>query len=629
MIKPRYALIDLSTGLVQNYPISEEYCRLYVGGKILGARIVYDEMPPGIDPLSPESVMVINTGPLTGTGAPASSRFNTSTKNVLTGGIASSNCGGTFGAKLRRAGFDGLVIRGRANVPSLIEIIDGNITIKDATELWGLDTEETQHRFDQRYGTLVIGPAGENLVHYASIVSGERVFGRCGTGAVMGGKNLKALVAYGTQPIPVYDRAGLKQYSQRWVRFLQDHPGTGDAMPRYGTASFVNKANASGILPTRNFQRGSFEGADLISGETLAEEHLTRNFGCVSCPIRCGRRVMVKGKEAKGPEFETIGLLGSNIENSDLTLISEWNYVADMMGIDTMSLAGTLAFVMELAERGIKDYGLRFGDFSNITEVIEKIARREGEFSELADGSKVLAEKYGGKDFAINSKGLELASYEPRKSTGQGLGYATANRGGCHLNGGYLVFMEAIGPLPIDPVTPKGKAALTVLFQNGLEAVSAGGSCLFSTLNLIPKPFYRLTVSGRLVGLMGKSLIASRFILNHLGSMLPWVLPFNTMYLFPHSKALELATGLKMTLGRFLRLGERGYNLERMFNIREGLNKLDDSLPARLTKEPLDPKNRDTIVKLDEMLPEYYSVRGWTVDGIPSRKKLKQLEVTL
>lgn len=627
MLKPRYAVIDLTNGAVKKYSISEKNFKLYIGGKSLAAKILYDELEVGIAPLSPNNILIVNTGPLNGTGAPASSRFNISTKNVLTGGIASSNCGGTFGFKLRKAGFDGLIIKGKASKPSYIEIIDEEITIKDASDLWGLDTEEVQHKFDKRYGALVIGPAGEKLVKYACAVSGERVAGRCGVGAVMGSKNLKALVSYGTQEIPVYNSKKFKKYIQKWIRFLRKHPSTGTTLPMYGTAGLVNKCNASGILPTKNFKKGSWDKAELISGENLTENYLTRNGGCISCPIRCERRVMVDGKEVKGPEYETLGLFGSNIENSDLGVINKWNYHADLLGMDTISLGGTLAFAMELQEKGIKDFGIRFGESSNILDVIYKIAKREGIYSELANGTKALSEKYGGKEFAIHSKGMELAAYEPRKSVGMGLGYATSNRGACHLNGGYAALLENLGAIPVNPTTTKGKPELVVFFQNLMEAISTAGFCLQTSQTLVPSFVFKLKPSGKLVGMIGKSFISSRGILGAMWKHLPKLIPFNTLYLAPHSETIKLATGINMTTGKFLQLGERGYNIERLFNVREGFSSDDDNLSERLTSVPLDTKNSDTVVKLKTMLPRYYKVRGWNHLGIPYEQKLKQLGV--
>ncbi len=625
MINPRYMTIDLTKGTVEKYEISKEKFKLYIGGKTLAAKILYDELQSGVDPLSPENIFIVNTGPLNGTGAPASSRFNITTKNVMTGGIASSNCGGLFGVKLRRAGFDGLIVKGKAAKPSVIEVVDKEIIIKDAGDLWGLNTEEIQHEYDKNFGALVIGPAGENLVKYACAVSGERVAGRCGVGAVMGSKNIKGIFAYGTQSIPVYNQKKLRKHSQNWARFLQGHPVTGDHFPRYGTAGLVSKCNASGILPTRNFKEGTWDKADQISGERLAEEYLTRNGGCVSCPIRCERRVKVEGKEVKGPEFETIGLLGSNLDNPDLGLINKMNYHADLLGLDTISLGGTLAFAMELQEKGIKDFGLSFEDNSNLLDVIHKISNREGIYSDLAEGTKTLSEKYGGEEFAIHSKGLELAAYEPRKSVGMGLGYATSNRGACHLNGGYVALLENLGAIPVDPTTTKGKAELNVFFQNMMEAVSAAGFCIQTAQTAIPSFTFKLNPSGIMVGTMGRFFVSARSVFAIMWKFMPHLIPFNSMYIAPQAEALKLATGINITTGKFLQFGERGYNMERLFNVREGFTDKEDTLAKRLTEEPIDANRPETIVDIDKMLPQYYKVRNWDQKGAPKKKKLRQL----
>ena len=433
---PIYAKVDLTAGRWEPFEIPRDYFKKYVGGKCLAARLLLDLTEPGLGPLSERAVIIINTGPPNGTGAPSSSRFNLSFKNVMTGGIASSNCGGQFGVMLKRAGFDGLIITGRAAEPSVLEILDGEVHIRPAPELWGLDAEKTQERFPEWYGKLVIGPAGENGVLYASAISGERVAGRCGSGAVLGSKNLKALVAYGSKRPEVYDCEGFDKFILKWIKFIKKHPMTGQSLPRYGSAGLVNKANATNALPTKNFQSGHFDKADAVSGETLTETKLIRNSGCVSCPIRCERRVPVDGRELKGPEYETLGFFGPNIAASDMDTVLRMNWLCDIYGVDTISFASSLAFAMELKERGMADFGLEFGRTDNLEDVLLKVVRREGIYSDIADGTKRMAAKYGGEDFAINSKGLELASYEPRRSVGMGLGYAVANRGGCHLNGG-------------------------------------------------------------------------------------------------------------------------------------------------------------------------------------------------
>ncbi|MEA4939636.1 MAG: aldehyde ferredoxin oxidoreductase family protein [Christensenella sp.] len=623
---PSYAIIDLSTHSVERYPISETLYKSYIGGKTLGARLLYDLTPAGVDPLGKDAVVIINTSPANGTGAPCSSRFNMTFKNVLTGGIASSNCGGQFGVMMKRAGYDGIILKGQSESPCVINVVDNQITISDAGELWGKDAEETQLAFPKIYGKLVIGPAGEHLVRYAAAVSGERVAGRCGAGAVLGAKKIKALVAYGTQRPEIYNREKFDKYVRKWVKFLRSHPMTGEALPNYGSAGLVSKANASNALPTHNFKYGHSKDAHTVSGETLADKYLLRNSSCISCPIRCERRVQVDGKDVKGPEYETCGFFGPNIDAVSMENMLKLNYLCDMLGMDTISLASTLAFAMELKENGVVDFGIEFGNSNNLFEVVEKIARREGIYSELANGSKWLSEQYGGKEYAMHSKGLEMASYEPRRSVGMGLGYATSNRGGCHLNGGYLALLESVGVLSMDALSTSAKPAFTAFFQNALEAISASGFCLFSAQSFVPAILFKLGPHHPVTRTIGK-------IATHLGlgvRALLWMMPilrFNSVFLFPHAEALRLITGLPFYTGSFVKLGERGYNMERLYNYREGLSKADDSLPDRLTKTPQDPNNPKTVVRLDKMLPVYYHIRGWDENGAPRPRTLRRLGV--
>ncbi|MDR0448761.1 MAG: aldehyde ferredoxin oxidoreductase family protein [Treponema sp.] len=650
MTLPVYAKIDLNTGKAEPFFINYNYYRKYIGGKTLAARLLLDLSPKGTAALDPAALIIINTGPLNGTGAPSSSRFNMTFKNVLTGGIASSNCGGTFGIMMKRAGYDGLIISGKAARPSRIEIVDGQITILSAKELWGLDTEAVQEKLPAFYGKLVIGPAGENLVSYASTASGERAAARCGSGAVLGSKNIKALSAYGTRMPTVAKEEKFHRFIKKWIRFIRNHPMTGDALPRFGTPGLVNKANASGALPSRNFQYGHDPDADVVSGETLAETELTRNSGCISCPIRCERRVMIKNahngesddREIKGPEYETAGFFGPNIGAKDLRKIIELNYICDLLGMDTISAASTIAFAMELKEQGKADFGVEFGETGSLEDVLRKIARREGIYSDLANGSKWMSEKYGGKEFAMHSKGLEMASYEPRRSVGMGLGYAVSNRGGCHLNGGYLALLESVGVLSTDAQSPSGKAELTVFMQDALEAVSASGFCLFSAQTFVPAIFYNLGPNHIVTRITGKIATYSGPAVRALLSIKP-LLRFNSFFLLPHAEALRLVTGFPLYTGSFLELGERSYNLERLFNLREGLNAADDSLPDRLTKTPQPTRNakdatadsghvpsvskKTHVVPLEKMLRMYYKVRGWNVEGIPKKQTLKQLKI--
>jgi len=445
----------------------------------------------------------------------------------------------------------------------------------------------------------------------------------------MGVKNIKALVAFGTKRAHVENKEKFDAYNKKFINFLRTHPMTGNSLPRYGSAGLLNNANASHALPTKNFSRGQYEHASEITGEALADTVLTRNSGCVSCPIRCARRVMVDGREVKGPEYETVGLFGANIENNDLEWIDTINYVADIYGMDAISLGGTIAFAMELQEKGMADFGLHFGSKEGVLEAIHDIAYGVGAAKELGLGSKLLSEKYGGKDFAIHAKGLELASYEPRRSVGMGLGYATSSRGGCHLNGGYAALIETVGVIAVDTQTPKGKAELTIFFQNMIEATSASGFCLFTMMAVIPGFLSQLGPAHPITRFVSKFLITVRPILGAVWSMMPWVLPFNWMYLVPYAQSLKLATGMPFTAGKFLQAGERAFNMDRLFNLREGLTAADDTLCDRLTKTPQDPNKPDTVVPLDKMLPRYYKVRGWDKNGVPTPRKLKKLGISV
>ena len=332
------------------------------------------------------------------------------------------------------------------------------------------------------------------------------------------------------------------------------------------------------------------------------------------------------GKDVKGPEYETCGFFGPNIDAISMENMLRLNYQCDLLGMDTISLASTIAFAMELKENGVADFDVSFGNSDNLPEIVEKIAVREGKYSDLANGSKWMSERYGGKEYAMHSKGLEMASYEPRRSVGMGLGYATSNRGGCHLNGGYLALLESIGVLSMDALSTSAKPAFTAFFQNALEAISAAGFCLFSAQSFVPAILFRLGPHHPVTRAVGK-------IATHLGfgvRALLWMMPvlrFNSVYLFPHAEALRLITGLPFYTGSFVRLGERGYNLERLYNYREGLTEKDDSLPDRLTKTPQDPNNPKTVVRLDKMLPVYYKIRGWDAKGAPTKRRLRKLGI--
>ena len=629
----RVLQINLSTGDVTDYPWTDKDRELYIGGKTMAAKILYDTLTGRENAYSEENPLIISTGPLTGTGAPSSSRFNISSLSPQTGFISSSNCGGTFGYHLKRAGIDALIITGRREERTWIEIDNGSVTFHNADDLWGTRVTECQRLLaekmsskrgcDIKFGKLCIGPAGENLVRYSAVISDERAAGRTGMGAVLGWKNVKAIAVCGNHDTPLHDPSATKKWCQKWFRYLRNHPLTGNQLPRMGTAGLVSSMQMRGLLATKNYTEGRFEHFDKVNGETLAEEYNIVNKGCLSCPIKCARTVTVEGEDVKGPELETLGLLGGGILNKDLYHILKWNKELDDLGLDTISASNTLAYAMEANERGLWNNGLKFGDIEGISKIWDDIAYRRGIGNELAEGSKRLSEKYGGKEFAMQSKGLELAAYEPRRAVGQGLGYAVSNRGGCHLNGGYLVILEGLG-LNIDAQTPHAKADFTMMFQDLMEMISATGQCLFTSYAFFPG-FLITRPNGAIT-------TAANKLLPHLGwairvmNKFPRVLAFH-LPVFHHTKMMQKAVGMPMTFGKYLQTGERGFNLERAVNVRFGVSAAKDSLPKRLTDVPQDPNDPRTRVPLEQMKKIYYQARGWDKSGIPTCRTLKKLKI--
>ena len=621
-------LVDLTSETVTEYPWNDEQRELYLGGKIMAARILCDHLTGKETAYSEENWVVISTGPLTGTGAPSSARFNISALSPQTGLLASSNCGGSFGFHLKKAGYDALILKGRCRDRRWLQIHDEQFTFHDAADLWGTKTRDCQEKLSEltgkkKLGRLCIGPAGEHLVKYASIVSDERSAGRTGLGAVLGWKNLKAITVTGTKTVPVFDKEKTTAWCKKWFAYLQGHPLTGRQLPKLGTAGLTSSMQMHGILATKNYAAGQFEDFDMVSGETLAEEHNITNRGCLTCPIRCSRTVQVHGRQVKGPELETLGLLGGNICNNDLTKILEWNDLLDELGLDAISAANTIAWAMEANEKGLWDNGLKFGSVEELSAVFEDIAHRRGIGDELAEGSKRLSDKYGGKEFAMHAKGLELAAYEPRRAVGQGLGYAVSNRGGCHLNGGYLVIMEGLG-LDADAQTPKAKADLTMLFQDLMETISASGQCLFTSFAFFPSFLIQNPN-----GIITKTVNAA---VPHVGwavrliNKCPRVAALH-LPVCHHTKMIRLATGMYMDFGKYISIGERGYTMERYINCKFGVSAANDRLPKRLTDVPQDPKNPKTRVPLEQMKKTYYAARGWDKNGIPTEATLRRLKI--
>lgn len=631
----RVVLVDLTSQTVAEYPWTDEDREKYIGGKIMAAKVLSDHLTGQEQPFSEENWIVVSTGPLTGTGAPSSGRFDLSCISPQTGILTSSNCGGSFGYHLKKAGIDALILKGRCEKHTWLEIDNGRFTFHDADEdgLWGLKVTEGQEKLEallvkqwgarRAFGQLMIGPGGENLVLYSAVLSGERAAGRTGVGAVFGWKNLKAIAATGNHEIRVAHPEKNEKWNQKWFQYLRKHPLTGNQLPRMGTAGLVSAMQMRGMLATKNYSAGRYDQFELVNGETLAEEQNIVNKGCLTCPIKCARTVDVKGREVKGPELETLVLLGGGICNDNLGDILRWNNELDELGLDTISCASTIAYAMEANEKGLWDNGLKFGETAGLSQLFEDIAHRRGIGNELAEGSRRLSKKYGGAEFAIQSKGLELAAYEPRRAVGQGLGYAVSNRGGCHLNGGYLVILEGLG-LFTNPQTPHAKADFTMLFQDLMEMISATGQCLFTSYGFFPG--FLITRPNGIVTRIVNGAIpfigwALRFM-NKCPRALALHLP-----VFQQTKAMIYAVGMKMNFGKYIRCGERGYTLDRWVSTRFGIRAKDDSLPKRLTDVAQDPKDPRTKVPLEKMKKTYYRARGWDQDGVPTERTLKKLGI--
>ncbi|MFI5399186.1 MAG: aldehyde ferredoxin oxidoreductase family protein [Candidatus Binatia bacterium] len=614
--------VDLANRAFTFKPLDENIARLYIGGKGYGTRLLYDMTESGIDPLGPANLLIFATGPLNGSVAPQSNRFVVVCKSPLTGGIGNAACGGSFAYGLKRAGIDILIFTHQSAKPVRLDI-DGDrdtVTFVDADDLWGKGTYATQEALGKKKHHAVIGPAGENKVLYAGIVSEERIAGRTGVGAVMGSKRLKAISVNGSRKLEMDDAEKFKEYT-KWVRdMFRDHPVLGEKLKRFGTANIVNTTNARNIIPTHNFKYGHFKDAMSVSGEYMEDHELVGvKSSCIHCPVTCGRDVMVEGVgRVKGPEYETIGLMGTNLEIPDLKKVSEWSYLADDFGMDTISLGGVLAFAMELQERGMLNVGLNFGDPSGVSGMIADIAHRRGLGNDLADGTKRMSEKYGGKDFAMHVKGLELSAYDPRGSFAQGVEYATTNRGGCHIQGASM-YMESVGPLTINPQNLKLKAEIPIIQQNLACAINSMVLCMFTTYGIFPKAIHNLNPNS-----FTYKLLTTAF--ENSGPIFRTVMSIKGRPMLWFEKWLTYITGQTFSSGHLQEIGARIFNLERMYNLREGLTAKDDTLPPRILHEPTF-KHMTSGHPLPQLLPRYYKNRGWDAEGVPTKRTLERLQV--
>lgn len=578
--------VDLSSGEAKLQHLDPDLARLFLGGRGLGARLLWDMVRPDVEPLSRDNVLIFCTGPLTATGFQTSNRFTVSTKSPLTGTVLDANSGGFWGMRLKRSGLDALIVRGRAEKPVYLDLAPGEVALRDASHLWGKTVPETTTELGQGHGcsVLCIGPAGENLVRFAAIMNdGTRALGRGGPGAVMGSKNLKAVVVRGEEKAGVADRQHLRFVRYEASKHLTASPLTSQALPQFGTASVLNVVNTIGALPTRNFQDSRFEQADAISGEAITDDLLTGKTACWACPIACTRVTKTARREGEGPEYESVWALGAACGIGDLEAIADANYLCNDLGLDAISTGATIACAMELAERGIIDCDLRFGRAELLEGVIRAIAFREGLGSELAEGSRRFAEEHGAGEYSMSVKGLEMPAYDPRAMQGQGLLYATSNRGACHMRGNMLG-PEVLGlPKLVHRLQVRGKAGMVILHQNAAAAIDSLALCKFTNMAVAEEYFAR---------------------------------------------ALTAVTGVSYSTGDLVRAGERIWNLERLYNLREGFTRADDTLPRRLLEEPLSGgPNEGWVSHLPEMLDEYYRFRGWDENGVPTESKLAELSL--
>jgi len=577
--------VDLGRGTQEDVPVSDAARRRYLGGRGLGVRLYADLCPVLTDPLAEENALLFMTGPLTGT-LMTSGRTQVISRSPLTGTICDSSSGGSFGAALKGAGIDGLVVQGRAPKPVYLRIHEGGVEVRDAAAFWGLDTQQTQKGLQEEAGgkasVACIGPAGENRVPFAAIMNDkDRAAGRGGLGAVMGAKNLKAVVASGSRPVDIADPAGYKDLASRVDRAVDKNPVTGKSLQVLGTSVLVNIINAHGMYPTENFRRGVFNDAEGTSGEKIAETLLLRQSSCFKCPIGCGRTTRTKDKHGEGPEYETVWAFGANLGISDLAAIAEANYACNELGLDTITMGGTLGCAMELAEAGAWPGGPRWGEAGKLADWVTETAHRRGMGAELALGSKRLAAKYGRPELAMQVKGMEIPAYDPRGAQGMALSYATSNRGGCHMRA-YLVAPEVLGhPVFLDRFSTAGKAELVALFQDVSAVVDSAVLCRF----------------------------------------LQFAVGISTF-----AEMLRVVTGLDFGDEELMSVGRRVYTLERLFNNRAGFGRADDTLPPRFFNEEFQTgSSRHRRVRLEEMLDDYYAVRGWDRDGRPRPHTLAEL----
>ncbi|MFQ5433713.1 MAG: aldehyde ferredoxin oxidoreductase family protein [Anaerolineae bacterium] len=596
--------INLTNQQISAETIDPQTAKNYIGGRGWAIKYLYEEVDPKVEPLAPENKLIFATGPLTGTPAPTGNRYMVVTKSPLTDVLTNSNSGGDFPTWMKRTGFDMFIFEGKAAEPVYLWVNEDAVELRPAGHIWGKTVPEATDRLlaetDPKAKAAVIGPAGENLVRIASIMNDKhRAAGRSGVGAVMGSKNLKGVVVQGKKEPLMADIEGMKKLS----RDMQIEVGTDakkSSLRIYGTPYVPSVTNELGILPTNNFQTGKFDGADRINGPSLNEKYLIRAKPCYRCPISCGRVTRVDDEgyegEGEGPEYETIAALGSACGSDNLGALTKANYLCNELGMDTISAGMTISCAMEMFEKGIipeSDIGqpLRFGDADAVIEFVEKMAYKEGFGAALSEGSYRLASGYGRPEFSITAKKLEFPGYDPRGAKGMGLLYATANVGASHMAGD-LAYTEVFGvPAKTDPLTIKNKAHLIHKYEDAFTLIDAAGLCVF---------------------------LSVRYVFA------------DEVDLWPEriTDLMNLTTGAAYTAASLMQAAERVFNLERMFLIKSGITAADDTLPPRMLAEPMpEGPAAGQVVELDQMLPEFYRLRGWDEQGVPTPDKLAELGI--
>ncbi len=592
--------VDLTTGEIVEEELEPGYARDFVGGSGLAARYIYDLTDSGTDPLGPENPLIFMTGPLVGTQAPSCGRYVICARSPQTGLWGESNVGGFVGPHLRFAGYDGILFTGQASEPVYLVLRDGEAELRDASSLWGMGAYETQEAIKEELGegllrVACIGPAGENQVKFASVIADRgRAAGRSGTGAVMGSKRLKAVVCHGTGSIPLADREAFDGIARELLALVKEDVST-QVLHQTGTAGSANLCSMLGNMPNRYFTQGELETVDQISGSTMAETIQVGTSGCYGCVVQCGREVEIaegryRLEQTDGPEYETVGALGSLLLIDDLEAVCFLNHLCNSYGLDTISMGVTLGLAFLLYDQGViseKETGgiaLRWGDPGPVIAMIEKTARREGLGDLLAEGSLALARRYDAEELAAQVNGLEVAMHDPRASSGVAVSYLTSPRGACHnKSDAYWLdlgrTMEDIGVGFMDRFEEEGKAALMVRHQDWRSAGDALVSCLLVNLP-----------SDGLVSLLGA------------------------------------ATGWDVTLSDLLRTGERIINLKRALNLRWGLSPVQEKLPDLLLRPLEEGGTAGYVPDGDRLLADYYGARQWDrVTGKPSKEKLLAL----